>query len=544
MRIILTGHPNVGKSSVLNLLCGRRTMVSNYPGTTVQRHYARLLLSCGDYQLVDTPGLYSLKTPSFEQALVKDVLSEAQAIIHVIDATDLARHLPLAIEFISLHMPLVVCVNQMDRARSMGIVMDLEALAREMGVPMVAVSARLEEGREELVREIMSLHEQSPFRRAWISEWDGLSEGEKAAKRARWEHLVLGHRHVLIQQELWMRRPWLVAIMGFAVFSLMARIILGVLSHTEALIGQLLAPHSGQDVQGGTEGLFHYMVQGLVVPLGVVVPAMLFVYLMLSVLEDSGLFARFAALVHAPCKRLGLSGACVIPLILGTGCRLVGVLASRSIAGRRERAQTGALLAIAVPCAASLAVTGALVAKQGAQIEVIVASVFLAAFTITILWRGKRTPLVMELGPLRIPSWGNVIHKTAWRMRGFFLSVLPVLIAGHTLVRWGLERGFLDGLSQYDSLTLGWFGLCGRTLAGVSVTVVQRYLAPMVLLGLELSAREATIAAAMVLVSLPCLPVAIMCWRELGGRQTVRIWAVALVLPLFVGHLLHRLLPL
>ena len=286
--------------------------------------------------------------------------------------------------------------------------------------------------------------------------------------------------------------------------------------------------------------------EGLMVPFGTVMPSMVMVYVMMALLEDSGLLSRFAAASDAVAAVIGLPGQSVIPLALGLGCRSPAVLAARLLPGMRERVTVVLLLAIAVPCAATMGIVAAVVARFGANLVAVMltlAAVFaVLGLGANHLLAGRPMPLVIELPPLRLPVLSNAAAKTWYRMAAFFTHVLPVLLGMNIVVRILVESGIFNVPPAISALPLRLLGVRAEVLAGVLVTAVQRYLAPIVLLNLDLSAREATIACAMVGVSFPCMPVTSLAIREIGLRRTAVIFMVGAVLPLLVAAALNIIL--
>ncbi len=144
---------------------------------------------------------------------------------------------------------------------------------------------------------------------------------------------------------------------------------------------------------------------------------------------------------------------------------------------------------------------------------------------------------------MRPPVMSNVLSKTWMRLGGFFGHVLPLLVVTSIGVQTLLDLGALEGLAGLSAFSLRWLGIRGESLVGVAVSVVQRYMGPMVLMSLPLSAREATIAGAMVSVSMPCLPVSILIGKELGWGAVLKIFGLALLLSFSLGVVLHLVLP-
>ncbi|KPJ70651.1 hypothetical protein AMJ51_01345 [Microgenomates bacterium DG_75] len=287
--------------------------------------------------------------------------------------------------------------------------------------------------------------------------------------------------------------------------------------------------------------------EGILVPLTIVLPAMLSVYLLLAFLEDSGFLARFAVVLNRFFGFLGLGGQAGIPLLLSFGCRVPGVLATRILPDKRERLLTSTLLSITVPCAATLGIITGVVVKFGASIltliSVLIFSFILLGFFLNQFLPGKKEPLSLEVPPLRFPYLKNLIFKTWFRMRSFFTRVLPLLVILSVGIRILLELQIFVWLEQTSFLTMKIFGISGEVMAGVLVTVIQRYLAPLVLLNLPLTSREATIASAMILVSFPCLPNLAVLWKEFGLKEAVKIFLLAAMTFVLIGLILNFLLP-
>jgi len=329
--------------------------------------------------------------------------------------------------------------------------------------------------------------------------------------------------------------------------------------------------------------------EGILLPFSVVMPAMVAIYSIMAILEDTGLLSRIAVALDRPMSVLGMRGQGVIPLLLGFGCRAPAIMATRTLPDRESRVIVSTLLAITVPCAASLGIITGVGSAFGASLPVIYSSmtvvfvilgpiltrrfelgerrrrlplqartageagtVLTVSGTSTVgeAWDGasrrvqhNANDLLLEIPPLRWPVVSNVLAKSKMRLSGFFSHVLPLLVVTSIGVRLLLESGVLSFLSRLDPVSRLVFGIRGEGLLAVAVTVVQRYMAPMVLLNLPLTAREATIAGAMVSLSMPCLPVSILIGKELGWGTVGKIMALALGISLGTGAVLNLILP-
>jgi ferrous iron transport protein B len=300
--------------------------------------------------------------------------------------------------------------------------------------------------------------------------------------------------------------------------------------------------------QGFWHNIFSVAIpEAILIPLTIVLPAMLCVYLLMAILEDTGLLSRFAVNLNRMMGVFGLQGQAIIPFLLGFGCRVPGVLATRILSTARERFIASTLVSIVIPCAAMLGIVSGVVAKFDVNILILILvllfSWILLGLCLNSLLKGTKEEIILEVPPLRMPLFKNVIYKTWFRMKDFFTRVLPLLLLAGIAIRVLLETNIFNSMSRLDYLTKPLLGLSGETFAGISVVVIQRYLAPLFLLNLNLGVREATIACAMILVTFPCLPNSVILWRELGFKKFLAIFALAGFLSLSVGIILNIVLP-
>ncbi|HHW17578.1 MAG TPA: ferrous iron transport protein B [Firmicutes bacterium] len=332
------------------------------------------------------------------------------------------------------------------------------------------------------------------------------------------------------------------------------RLVMVVMGASEELIPWLLNPiiryitNLADSLPRGSllEIVVRAVPESILVPLTVVMPAMISIYLVMAILEDSGLLPRIAVAADKLASALNLPGQAVIPFILGFGCRAPAVLATRILPDKRTRLLVSTLLSITVPCAASLGIVAGLATTFGASLPVMYVTLVVAFIAIGFIAGRIGVPgqLVLEVPPLRMPVVSNVTAKVSMRLEGFFKHVLPVLMCtgiGTTLL---INVGAFTPLERLSPVSTALFGVRGQALAALAVTVVQRYMGPMVLLNIPLTAREATIAGSMVLLSVPCLPVSILLVKELGWKTLVGIYALAILMSLGTGVALNLILPL
>lgn len=576
MKTIMVGNPNVGKSAVLNRLTGSRVMVSNYSGTSVETNRGTLMIGNKSIDILDTPGIYSLYSQGKEAEVVRQVLSQpADLVIQVLDATSLERNLILTQELMELDIPLLLLLNQRDRARLMGLKIDPGLLSRELGWPVFMFSAVTGEG----LLPLLEYLEKGLMRRKHRNVIElgntgcqGCQECGSAALNCRGLDMqrvekarVLASRvstrmgkvqmHWLDRIQNWVDRPFtgIILLLGFAYISFEA--LLQFIRLSEGPISALLAPVNHWISQliidwlpagMAAKVLSKAVPEGIVIPFTIIMPAMLMVSIIMAVLEDTGLLPRYSVAMERVGRIFGLSGQAVIPLTLGLGCRTPAVVATRIMPNIAQRFIVVTLLSIVIPCAATLGIMASVLAEFHASLIVVIAALisvfFLLSFLLSRL-HPQQEEFIYELPPLRIPVGANILMKIKARFVGFFSEVLPLLLVMSIAIRTLIESGVLQHLHGMEAMTKALFGIPSEAFVAVLLTVFQRYLAPLLLLNLTLTPREATIAITMIVISLPCLPVMVMTVKELGWKALLQIMAMGLSASFLIGMILNMILP-
>ena len=547
---MLIGQPNVGKSTLLNALTGAHALVSNFPGTTVEVFSARLKTANGELELVDTPGTYSLMPGTAEKAVTLAMLErEPDAVLlNVIDGCNMLRQLTLTNELLKLGRPVLVAVTQVDRMRHLGISADFAGLSQALGVPVVPVSAVTGEGIACVKKLLVDALTNGDFRggrQVPASVMRNLIRTKKlprmAARSEAIEELFDAHPLgllllLLILSVLCLGIVWFQGITEW-LFS-------GVLVKAEQF---LVYTMEALPISAAWKDIAIRVIPGgLFVPFGIVMPSMLAVYLAIAFLEDSGLLPRIVAAADGPCSVVGFQGDCLIPVVLAFGCRTPAILASRVIGNPSQRKACQCLISVAVPCAATLGIVGAVIQRFSADARIIFLTMILGGYAAATLASGsfplKPGQLLIELPPIRAPLLSNVYSKTWSRMSHFFMQALPLILITNVIVRAAIAQGLLDGLHTLTPFTNRWFGIRGEAAAGLAVTVAQRYLAPLVLLNLELTHREATICAAMLMLSFPCVPVTACLAHEAGASRVAKVFFLSAVEMTLTGLTLNAVL--
>lgn len=567
-RVLLMGNPNVGKSVVFSRLTGVHVVSANYPGTTVGFTQGHMEWRGEKALLIDVPGAYSLKATCKAEEIALEMLKGADAVINVADATNLERSLPLTLHLLEQGVPMVVALNIWDDAQHKGIQIDVGRLKKELGVPVVPTVAVTGEGIRELVTRLPQATEGPPPVRSDEERWTEVGRLLSAVQ-------VLTHRHHTLLERLGDASviPETGLPIAAVVLAMAFLIIRGI---GEGLIGYVLDPvfdnlwlpvltrlsqsldpagflHTlliGNLVDGQVDFVqsFGLLSTGLYVGMGMVLPYVFAFYLVLSVLEDVGYLPRLAVLLDTLMHRLGMHGWAVIPMLLGLGCNVPGILATRVLENRRERLIASTLVAIAVPCASLQAMMWAILGPFGVRYVLFVYSTLFLVWLavgrlLNRLLRGESPELILEIPPYRIPPVSVIARKVAMRMRSYLIEAVPFVMLGVLLV------DLLNYIHVFDVIanTAGplftrLLGLPQEAVLAVIIGIFRKDVAVGMLSSLHLSPTQLVTAVTVLAMSFPCVATFVVLARELGISGLVRSTALMITSALLVGMALNILL--
>jgi len=490
--VALVGPPNSGKSTLFNRLTGMRQKVANFPGVTVEERRGQAKLGHGrEVTLIDLPGVYSLITRSEDERVTHDVLMgrmagtpRPDAVLLILDATNLARHLVLAAPVLALGLPTLVVLNMADELKSRGGDLDPEALAKQLGAPVALTSAARGEGLTP-VREFLDgalgvpasldlpVLGDVPACRAWAA---GL--GEKAGYSAPAPPVWTRRLDAVFLHPVWGPAIFLVVVVAvFQTIFTLARPLMDFVDRAVSASGSFL---------GSTlpASLFRdLLVQGVWGGVGSVVvflPQILLLFLFLGILEDSGYLARAALIADRTMAKAGLQGKSFLPLLSAYACAVPAVLATRTIENKRDRIAT-ILIAPFMTCSARLPVYTLIIAafiperallgpffgtRAAAMLGLYVLG-FLAAFGTARLLKSsvlksEGTPFLLEMPPYRWPTLRQLGLRLYDRSK-IFLRRAGTVILAVSIALWILSHlPFTDGRPPRiaDSVT----GTVGRAL--------------------------------------------------------------------------------
>ncbi len=526
--VALVGNPNAGKSALFNALTGARQKVGNYPGVTVERHSGRLALPDGrPVELLDLPGTYSLDPNSPDERVTRDVVLGKQAgerlpdaILVVVDASNLDNHLRFTLQLIALGLPVVVALNMFDLAERDGLVLDPAVLARELGVPVIPTVAVRRRGIEEVKAALAG---------QLTPELDGVrpvrpSDGHldddivTLQRRARTlavaatvsETPVRRWTHALDRIALHpVAGPFILAALLFVMFQ-------AVFAWSEAPIGWIEGAIGALDdaIKGAMPDsiLRSLITDGIIAGVGAVVvflPQILILFAFILVLEATGYMVRAAFLMDRLMSRVGLSGRAFIPLLSSFACAIPGIMATRTIDDEKDRLTT-ILIAPLMTCSARLPVYAIVISAfipardvlpgvglQGLVLFGLYLFGIVGAFVAALVLRrtvtqGSSSGFLMEMPKYQ---WPRLYDLTLglWQRAWIFLKRAGTIIALTTVVLWALLSfpKAPEGQSQVE------YSIAGRIADGIEVVVAPIGFNRDISLALlpAMAAREVAVAA-------------------------------------------------
>ncbi len=474
-KIALIGNPNCGKTTLFNILTGANQQVGNWPGVTVEKKFGHFPLVDDEIELVDLPGIYSLELEhkGVDEEIAFDFIEQGDIslIINIIDATNLERSLVLTQQLLEKSIPTVVALNMLDVAEQQGMVVSPQKLEGQLNVPIVSLIASRKEGIAELKATLESVLAE-PTR--GISELLGESKDKIDDKILQRYHqsrqLINGVVEVNPTQHSLSERidgvvlnRWL----GVPIFLLMIYLMFTVAVNVGAVFIDFFDILFAAVLVDGTTWLLEQIsmpavvitllaqgVGGGITLVATFIPVIGFLYLCLSFLEDSGYMSRAAFVIDRVMSGIGLPGNAFVPLIVGFGCNVPAVMASRTLGRNSDRLMTISMAPF-MSCGARLTVYALFAAAffrengQNIVFGLYLLGIGLAVFTGWIfrkqLFTGEITPSFQEMPAYHVPIPRNILLTTWFRLKGFIFR------AGKTIVVVVIALSFLNSIGTDGS---------------------------------------------------------------------------------------------
>ena len=570
MKILLMGNPNVGKSAVFNRLTGANVIVSNYAGTTVEFTKGIMRLAGQQVELVDVPGTYTLDPTNKAEQIAVEMLNEHtddDVVVNVVESTNLERSLNLTLQLLKHKIPTVVALNFWDETKHKGISIDIEKLENILKVPCVPICAVTGEGINQLV-ERMKEAKPSSLEYDEQEKWHEIGNIVEKVQ-------TITHRHHTLLEKLSdasvkpITSIPIAVIMLFLAFKLIRFIGEGLIGYvcepvfeklwspmmlklsnllgSEGFVHDLVIGHlvEGQIDYGQSFGL---LTTGLFVPLGAVLPYVFAFYLVLSFLEDFGYLPRLAIMVDTLMHRLGLHGLAIVPMLLGLGCNVPGVLSTRILETRRERFISATILAIGVPCAALQAMIVGILGKHGmASLGIVYGTLFIVWLILGVLLnhivKGRSPEIFVEIPPYRIPYFRGLSKKIWIRMKWFIKEAVPFVLLGVLIVNILYTLGIIQFLGKFAAPVVTRFlGLPSEAVGALIIGFLRKDVAVGMLIPLGLTAKQLIIASVVLAMYFPCVATFATLVKELGVVDMLKSAGIMLISSLVVGGLLNLVL--
>ena len=543
VKIALAGNPNSGKTTLFNALTGSNQFVGNWPGVTVEKKEGKWKED-KEVVIMDLPGIYSLSPYTLEEVVARNYLitERPDAILNIVDGTNLERNLYLTTQLLELGIPVVMAINMMDIVRKNGDEINTKKLAEKLGCEVVTISALKGDGIKDAASRAVkhagqkagqeSVHEFAPEVENYLNEIEGRLGYEIPEEQKRFyaiklferddkikdamknapdvediiaraekemdddaESIITNERYSFIgsiigdclkknkTQKLttsdkidrivtnrWLALPIFAAVM-WLVYYVSVTTVGSILTDwtNDTLFGEWIIPAAQSFFEGigCADWLTGLIVDGVISGVGAVlgfVPQMLVLFIFLAFLESCGYMARIAFIMDRIFRKFGLSGKSFIPMLIGTGCGVPGVMASRTIENDRDRKMT-VMTTTFIPCGAKLPIIALIAGALFDGASWVAPSAYFVGIAAIIcsgiilkktkMFAGDPAPFVMELPAYHMPTVGNVF-RSMWERGWSFIKKAGTIITLSTIVVWFLLNfGWTDagfGMLNFDGL--------------------------------------------------------------------------------------------
>ncbi len=471
MRIALTGNPNSGKTTMYNALTGRSEKVGNWAGVTVEKkeHPIRKSFCPAGEELVavDLPGAYSMSPFTSEESITSSYVrhEHPDAIINIVDATNLSRSLFFTTQLLELGVPVVVALNKNDASEKKGTTIDAAALSAALGCPVIPTVSTAGTGLREVTAAAAGLYgkgQKAPYAQGEVDLTDKKAVEEADRRRFAFVNQLVSkveQRTVLTREkgtgdaiDAVLTNRWL----GIPIFALVMFLVFQI---SQVWVGPLIADtlvawietfqgYVGEVLLADANPLLTALLaDGIIGGVGAVVgflPLVMIMYFLIALLEDCGYMSRVSVVLDPIFKKVGLSGKSVIPFVIGTGCAIPGVMASRTIRNERERRAT-AMLTPFMPCGAKIPVialfAGAFFDDAGwvsfTMYFTGIVLIFLGALLVNKIagYKNRKSFFIIELPEYKVPSLLFALKAMCARGWAYIVKAATIILLCNTAVQ-------------------------------------------------------------------------------------------------------------
>ena len=520
MRIALTGNPNSGKTTMYNALTGRNEKIGNWAGVTVDRKESRIKdkynESGKDLIAVDLPGAYSMSPFTSEESITSGYVKNEHpdAIVNIVDATNLSRSLFFTTQLLELGIPVVVALNKSDVNEKKGNAIDEKKLSEKLGCPVINTISTSEKGLKEVIEAAASLEgkgQKAPYHQGEVDIQS--KEAVENADRKRFDFVngivkETENRKTLTKDknkgdaiDKIVTNP----VLGLLIF---AGIMFLVFYISQTTVGTWLADilvgwietfqeWAGEQLGDANPLLYALLIDGIIGGVGAVVgflPLVMVMYFLIALLEDCGYMARATVVLDPIFKKVGLSGKSVIPMIIGTGCGIPAIMSCRTIKNERERRST-AMLATFMPCGAKLPVIALFAGAffpEATWVSFVcyMVGILLVLFGALLIkaitgMKYRKSFFIIEMPEYKVPSLWFAIKSMLERGKAYIVKAGTVILVCNTVVQimqsfnWNFEvveegmesTSILAGISgPFSVLLIPVVGIASWQLAAAAIT--------------------------------------------------------------------------
>ncbi|MEG0842844.1 MAG: ferrous iron transport protein B [Romboutsia sp.] len=463
INVALLGNPNVGKTTVFNLLTGSNQYVGNWPGVTIEKKEG---IFNKDIKVVDLPGIYAMDTFSNEEKVSKCFLENehVDVIVDVVDASNLSRNLYLTTQLMQFNKPIIVLLNMLDVAEAKGIQIDVKKLEKELNITIVPIIAKKKDGTDKIESVIRNaVNTKTNYNTNFGSETETYKKLEgilakcsksnlepKKSISEKLDDIIL---HPILAYPIFLGLLLLLFKFTFDwVGGPLQEGLAGVIDmYVASPIDTILAESSSwfrslilDGIIGGVGGTLPFF------------PLIFTLFLGISVFEDSGYMSRTAFLMDKIMRKVGLSGKAFIPIVMGMGCSSPAIMATRTLESEKDRKIT-ALIAPLMTCGAKLPIYAvfATIFFPGNEATVtislyllgVIVAILVALFLNKSLFKSDLEPFILELPEYKVPTIDALLKNTWNKSKGFLIRVVTIMFA-MSVVLWGLSSFNLNGFTE------------------------------------------------------------------------------------------------